>query len=165
MPRRTRSIFPAPKFWPTKVVTEMPKAFRIIQWNPSIRPQALQAAVTSVPKPLMKDWISTLLTEYITLWSPAGRPILTILRMRSGWKRIILTLRQHTDPDLTSTITTRAALTVWLRMVARAAPATPIFSVTTKSRSSRILLRHAAPRKYMGRRESPTALSRPEPTL
>ena len=82
-PRFTRSNFMAPKFCPTKVVMEMPKALRIIHWKPSRRPQALQAADTSVPKLFTKDWMSTLETEYITDCNPAGRPICTMRPSRS----------------------------------------------------------------------------------
>ena len=56
-------------------------------------------------------------------------------------------------------------LTSWLRMVASAAPATPISRPTTNSTSSRILTMHATIRKYRGRRLSPTALSTPVPML
>ena len=51
--RLTRSYRRAPKFCPTNVVTEMPNAFMTIQIKPSILPIAAQAAIASVPKPLM----------------------------------------------------------------------------------------------------------------
>ena len=58
MPRHTRTLRRilsyrcAPKFWPANVVIDTPNALIIIQYRPSILPYAVQAAITSVPKPL-----------------------------------------------------------------------------------------------------------------
>ena len=60
---------------------------------------------------------------------------------------------------------THRAETHWERMVARATPATPQWSTTTKNRSRTMLVRQATMRKYRGRRVSPTARRMPEPTL
>lgn len=43
---------------------------------------ALDAAMTSVPKLLMADWMMMLATAKTALWMPAGRPILT-MRLRA----------------------------------------------------------------------------------
>ena len=80
--RLTRSYFRAPKFCPTKVVMEIPKAFITIQIKPSILPIAAQEAMASVPKELMPAWIPRLDTEYSTDCKPAGKPMrITFFRM------------------------------------------------------------------------------------
>ena len=53
----------------------------------------------------------------------------------------------------------------WDTIVATAAPATPIFSTSTKKRSSAMLRRLVKIRKYSGRVESPTARRTPLPML
>ena len=45
---------------------------------------ALDAAMTSVPKLLMADWMMILATAKTALWIPAGRPILTIRLRATG---------------------------------------------------------------------------------
>lgn len=60
---------------------------------------------------------------------------------------------------------TMAALMHWERIVARAAPATPIFKYATKNRSSAMLTKQLMIRKYSGRLESPTARKIPAPIL
>ena len=67
--------------------------------------------------------------------------------------------------ERTSTTITSTALTVWLRMVAQAAPATPMSRPITRNRSSTMFVMQAAIRKYSGLRESPTARRMPLPTL
>ena len=45
---------------------------------------ALEAAMTSVPKLLMADWMMMFATAKTALWMPAGRPILTIRLRATG---------------------------------------------------------------------------------
>ena len=60
---------------------------------------------------------------------------------------------------------TSTALTNWERMVASAAPITPMCRQTTKTMSRIILVKQLAIRKYSGRFESPIARRIPAPIL
>ena len=60
---------------------------------------------------------------------------------------------------------TRKTDSSWEMMVAMAAPATPMRSPPTRSRSSAMLVQLAATRYRKGSRELPTARSTPEATL
>ena len=72
---RILSYFWAPKFCPTKVVTETPKAPEIIQVRLSVLTYAVQAATATSPKELMPDWMSVLARSKVTNCSPAGTPM------------------------------------------------------------------------------------------
>ena len=60
---------------------------------------------------------------------------------------------------------TKAALAVWDKMVARAAPATPMRMPTTRTTSSTILVTQPVIKNSSGLLESPTARKIPEPML
>ena len=75
--RLQRLTFPAPKFWPTKVVHAWLNEFSRLYTTYSSEMTAELAAMTSVPRLLMHAWMTMLASENTALCSPAGRPILT----------------------------------------------------------------------------------------
>ena len=73
---------------------------------------ALDAAMTSVPKLLMADWMMMLATAKTALWMPAGRPILTMRLRATGSKPKSRGVTRTTESVLSRRIKSVAALTV-----------------------------------------------------
>ena len=97
--------------------------------------------------------------------SPAGTPTRRISPSRRPWKRTCFQSSRYTVSARVSDTSTSTALTPWEKMVAKAAPSTPMPSIATSTTSRAMFTRHAMMRKYSGRRVSPTARRMPEPTL
>ena len=73
------------------------------------------------------------------IWRAAGMPTLKILRIMGQWifRRL---MRSFTQESVRMRVAiTSAADTNWAKMVARATPSTPMWSLSTKNRSSTVL--------------------------
>ena len=92
--------------------------------------------MTMYPKELTEDWISTLETEKIQPWSPAGSPMVKIFpRTRRSMVRH-RRLRRRADSSFIRVRAMRMAEMAFEILVAMATPATPRLQTSTKNRFS-----------------------------
>ena len=113
----------------------------------------------------MAFWMMTFAALYMTLASPAGRPMAVMRPSSARSKRSSESCRRQAPGMRASVHTTSPAQISCDRLVAMAAPAVPRRKPATKSRSSAVLASAQTIRKYNGRFESPTARRMPAPML
>ena len=117
----------------------MPKAVLIIQKIASSLPKADHAAVVSVPKVLIADWMAIFVIANRMDSNPVGSPSFSCMERSGPWKRIFLRERQRIPLERVSFNVTRTALTACASSVAMATPVTPMWKRSTKA-ISRIML-------------------------
>ena len=139
VPLRTRSIFPAPKFWPTNVVAAIPNALLIIQKRLSILPNAAHAAIVSTPNPFNAACTITFEILYMLDSIPVGSPMASIFFSTLLW--ILISRGINFKPAvwyINATLTSTALIPCAIS-VATATPRTPILNPSTSTRSRIIL--------------------------
>lgn len=165
MPFFTRSGWPAPTFWLTKVANAIEKQVTGRKAKPSTLLYAPQPAMACAPNELMLDCTMTLAIEMTEFCTPEGKPC-TMTALSDGPSN--LTSRQrtaHSSWERISLAKARMALTVWEAMVAKAAAPTPKRSQPTKIKSRIILMMDAVIRYSIGLLLSPTDCKILAPTL
>ena len=133
VPYTTRSIFPAPMFWPAKVVMALPKENAGSITKPSTRMTMTLAAMYCSPKLLVRDWTTIRDMEKIAWVTPEGRPrrIREPLKRFSGIRYSFFMSKMW--PMRISFHMVSTAETSWAMMVAQATPATPMESLATNT--------------------------------
>ncbi len=162
VPSSTRSTRFAPMFWPVYVVMAVPKVKFGIMAKPSTRITTVLAAITAVPKELVRDWIIIMAKEKMAWVRPLGRPSCTSFFTKSPLGRRVWRFTVSTSFMRISRHRHSAPETAWAIMVAQATPATPIWKPATNQMSSMMLSTQATMRKIRGMMESPRPRRMPE---
>ena len=97
---------------------------------------ALEAAMTTVPRLLMADWMTMFETANTALWMPAGRPMLRMrFKLAPSMRRCLGSMRMHFSVR-SRRRKSRRALMAFDTTVAMATPLTVMPSTATKKRFS-----------------------------
>ena len=103
-------------------------------------------ATTISPKELTELWMTTLERENKMPWKPAGSPTRKICRSLVGWSFKRRRSRRMAPLSFMRQRTTKNAEMHWEMTVAKATPATSIFSTMTNNRFSTTLITPAPER-------------------